>query len=936
MTRRIRLLALACVLLLAPGSARPGPFTLIIGNNLTAPPTNPSPFAHWDLRAFPGCVVPYSIGPLTADVPNGADVILGVNNAFAQWQNVSPAIISFSNRGNVAASAAVDNQNVVSWDNDLCSGDAWDAGLRGGAIGLTYVRHNVVTGRFSEVDVVLDDAHFTWTVGTQAAPQVTSGDDWTAVQTLPGGNRRVVIGAGANHICETTAVCGDVQLVALGVNAGGDLPVIVPAAAASVPPAAPTPLAGSAPNLAGEMDVWTICAHECGHFCGLGENNGPATGSDVSEGFTDGPYNIPGGTTLTFTINGNPVNAALTAGNPRTGAQIAADINAAIGAQQPGAGNAAATPTGGVVIQATAAGQAVIVTGGAGVGILGMLTGESGMATMNQPDPRGLNSTDQRTLSRHDTDGLNFLYTPDWGDAPDPGNSKYQTLVHGTVNANMLNGVQLFTPLPGAGSWFGYPPYRFEWLGANENASAAECEAQVTDQDQYDDGVYTPNGLVIGQTSRIQISVSTFAPPGAPARYANGVGAQMLYYNGYLDFNRNHLFDAPDRLLWWSGVPGATNASSASFNAGASNLAANPMTLAFDVPVPGDTDTTWVWFRSRLDYGEDEGRANDINGDLAAGQGLTQYGEIEDMPLPLAKATPVVACAPDANLDGGQNINLTFSGQNTGNADGNYTYALTETANWISVNNSGIPLQGNISLVIGESFELNVVVQPPANCENEDVDVLCLVLSLEGTDCADSCCTTITCTAPVPVRLAGFEAEPKRGEVELRWQLAGSSDLAGIHVYRGGNDGGWTRLTETPILPDRGESYSFTDHGVDPERDYRYQLGLVETGGAETRAGDVAVRTLPIPFALGSPYPNPTRLGFSIPLAMPAEGRAEVRVFDVNGRLVHTVFDGTLPAGDHVMAWDGKLADGRQAGTGIYFVVYRTAGKEASRRVVVL
>src|SRR5206468_3338195 len=57
-----------------------------------------------------------------------------------------------------------------------------------------------------------------------------------------------------------------------------------------------------------------------------------------------------------------------------------------------------------------------------------------------------VNNGTRRALTTDDTNGLNFIYTPDLGDAPDPttGFNFYQTLVHGSVFDHKLNGVDVF------------------------------------------------------------------------------------------------------------------------------------------------------------------------------------------------------------------------------------------------------------------------------------------------------------------------------------------------------------------------------------------------------------------------------------------------------------------------------------------------------------
>jgi hypothetical protein len=69
-------------------------------------------------------------------------------------------------------------------------------------------------------------------------------------------------------------------------------------------------------------------------------------------------------------------------------------------------------------------------------------------------------------------------------------------------------------------------------------------------------------------------------------------------------------------------------------------------------------------------------------------------------------------------------------------------------------------------------------------------------------------------------------------------------------------------------------------------------------------------------------FPNPGRGEFSIPLlvSQEEEGHFELTVYDVRGRKASTLFDRHLEAGRHLLEWDGRDAEGRPVGAGIYFL----------------
>lgn len=77
---------------------------------------------------------------------------------------------------------------------------------------------------------------------------------------------------------------------------------------------------------------------------------------------------------------------------------------------------------------------------------------------------------------------------------------------------------------------------------------------------------------------------------------------------------------------------------------------------------------------------------------------------------------------------------------------------------------------------------------------------------------------------------------------------------------------------------------------------------------------------LPPPFSLSPPRPNPTASGAAIPFALPVTIRTRVRIVDVRGRVVASVLDDVVPAGAHVVTWNGRGAGGRKVAPGVYFV----------------
>ena len=622
-----------------------------------APRTLP-PFVHWDCREFPDCIVPYAINrDGTADfIGEHAEI----DKAFRVWEAVAPAIIRFRNVGNTAKkTSAQDGENVLFWDNNLTNGDPWDAVLLGGAIAATTIFQDAVTGVIEEVDIVFDDAHFDWNAGVQRFRFPPVGDDVRVGMNIR--NRD-------NDVCDTRAVGDDVQVIRVGgAAAPGDV-CVAPG---------PNAVLESLPNLGGRVDVWAVAAHEIGHFLGLGENNAVGAGSETAETANDEPFNLPfGGGTLTFTVNGRPVAVDLPPGQ-LTAAQVAAAIQNAINNQAAGLAMATAR-AGSVRIQAVNPNHDVIITGGDAADVLGLTVGESGISTMNQIDPRKFTTLDQRTLSRDDMDGVNFLYTPDLGDAPDPfaGFNHYPSLVHGPTARGRLNGVQLFAPAAGAEHLFGLfgrgvaPRYQYEWLGREGGRiddHELECEARVPNRDAFDDGVsfggpffgnFEPGGDPIPVTVHVQTAADI---AGGAHVYDT---ANSMYINGWFDWNADGDWDdAGEHVI---------GAAAGQFSV----LVPGP--YMFNVAAPAGA-RPGGFSRFRLDYREDVGQVRAVDPTLMLTRGAAQFGEVEDYPIgivrtivqlhiigPTPNKVPIgmsgtIAATVQSRFDGVPGANVTFT-----------------------------------------------------------------------------------------------------------------------------------------------------------------------------------------------------------------------------------------------------------------------------------
>ena len=88
-----------------------------------------------------------------------------------------------------------------------------------------------------------------------------------------------------------------------------------------------------------------------------------------------------------------------------------------------------------------------------------------------------------------------------------------------------------------------------------------------------------------------------------------------------------------------------------------------------------------------------------------------------------------------------------------------------------------------------------------------------------------------------------------------------------------------------------------------------------------TDAPEVPADVLPAEFSLMQNYPNPFNPETNIPFALPVRANVKLTVFDVLGREVATLADGSFDAGVHTVALNGS-----ELSSGVYFYTLKAEG----------
>ncbi len=93
---------------------------------------------------------------------------------------------------------------------------------------------------------------------------------------------------------------------------------------------------------------------------------------------------------------------------------------------------------------------------------------------------------------------------------------------------------------------------------------------------------------------------------------------------------------------------------------------------------------------------------------------------------------------------------------------------------------------------------------------------------------------------------------------------------------------------------------------------------------------------LPTKFELYQNYPNPFNPSTQISFDLAKPDHVSLVVFNLTGRMVATLLDQTLSAGNHTVVWDGHDHDGIEAASGVYFYRLMSGEFSATRKLALV
>ena len=253
-----------------------------------------------------------------------------------------------------------------------------------------------------------------------------------------------------------------------------------------------------------------------------------------------------------------------------------------------------------------------------------------------------------------------------------------------------------------------------------------------------------------------------------------------------------------------------------------------------------------------------------------------------------------------------------------------YSMSAPEVAQIVSGGVSGVPPNMTVNISNGLTCTFDVTYSPTAG------DVGPHVVCFQGVDnfsppCTTTVCVTFIVDCPGPVELTALTSTITNRDVTLNWSTATETNNSGFDIERSSGNNEWSKVGfvsghGTVTTP---QSYSYTDRGL-ASGVYNYRLKQIDFNGNFeyfNLSNEVIIGT-PTTFSLKQNYPNPFNPSTKIEYAIPFDGKVSLTIFDMSGKEVSRLVNGTQTAGYYTVSFDGS-----NLASGVYYYRIEVSGQ---------
>ncbi|RQV94873.1 T9SS C-terminal target domain-containing protein [bacterium] len=194
------------------------------------------------------------------------------------------------------------------------------------------------------------------------------------------------------------------------------------------------------------------------------------------------------------------------------------------------------------------------------------------------------------------------------------------------------------------------------------------------------------------------------------------------------------------------------------------------------------------------------------------------------------------------------------------------------------------------------------------------------------------------CDKELPVELVGFEAIANENSITLRWNTASEADVEYYSIERSTGTS-WNTIAQVNSYGNSaaGYEYIYNDAAVVPGTIYSYRLSNHDFDGSSnvfdqivtaSATGSAAEVTA---YDLFQNYPNPFNPTTSISFKLPEAELVRLAIFDMIGREVAVLVNGTVNSGLHTVEFNAA-----DLSTGTYFYQLTAGDFSAVRKLMLV
>ncbi|PID29043.1 MAG: hypothetical protein CSB55_02950 [Candidatus Cloacimonadota bacterium] len=203
----------------------------------------------------------------------------------------------------------------------------------------------------------------------------------------------------------------------------------------------------------------------------------------------------------------------------------------------------------------------------------------------------------------------------------------------------------------------------------------------------------------------------------------------------------------------------------------------------------------------------------------------------------------------------------------------------------------------------------------------------------------------------LPVEFSSFNLIQSEEDILVKWVTQTENDMRGFYVLKSETEDLASASRLSDLIPASNtvsaHEYVCEDNEVEPNKRYWYWIEALSMSDNSTVTASQSVMLgefedpeeevpeFALETGLAHVYPNPFNPPVNISFFMDEESveqneRAEIMIYNVKGQEVHRRDLGIKSApGMYTISWNGNDKDGKECGSGIYFVKF-TAGKHSS------